>query len=62
VSEYSEEPSEKDMRMNDVRPLIDETDRRILEVLAMQAPITDNELADRDGIADRMPGAMFGPW
>jgi DNA-binding Lrp family transcriptional regulator len=51
MSEYSEEPSEKDMRMNDVRPPIDETDRRILEVLAVEARIPNNALADRVGIA-----------
>jgi DNA-binding Lrp family transcriptional regulator len=39
------------MRMNDVRPLIDETDRRILEVLAVEARIPNNALADRVGIA-----------
>jgi len=37
--------------MNDVRPILDETDRRILEVLAVEARIPNNALADRVGIA-----------
>lgn len=36
---------------NVVRPPLDETDRRILEVLAVEARIPNNALADRVGIA-----------
>jgi len=41
----------EDVRPNDVQPLLDETDRRILEVLAVQARIPNNALAERIGIA-----------
>lgn len=39
------------MAPNDVRPQLDETDRRILQVLAVEARIPNNALADRVGIA-----------
>lgn len=51
MSKYSQKETENDMRPNDVRPHIDETDRRILEVLAVEARIPNNALADRVGIA-----------
>src|SRR5665647_863229 len=51
MSKYSEGADEEGTRPNDVRPLIDETDRRILEVLAVEARIPNNALADRVGIA-----------
>jgi len=51
MSEYSEDAPDERVRPNDVRPLIDETDRRILEVLAVEARIPNNALAERVGIA-----------
>jgi len=51
MSEYSEDAPGESVRPNDVRPLIDETDRRILEVLAVEARIPNNALAERVGIA-----------
>ena len=39
------------MAPNDVRSQLDETDRRILQVLAVEARIPNNALADRVGIA-----------
>jgi DNA-binding Lrp family transcriptional regulator len=51
MSEYSEDAPDERARPNDVRPLIDETDRRILEVLAVEARIANNALAERVGIA-----------
>lgn len=51
MSKYSDDSIPEDLRSNDVRPLVDETDRRILEVLAMEARIPNNALAERVGIA-----------
>ena len=51
MSKHSEGASEEVTRPNDVRPLIDDTDRRILKVLAVEARIPNNALADRVGIA-----------
>jgi len=51
MSEYSEDAPGESVRPNDVRPIIDETDRRILEVLAVEARIPNNALAERVGIA-----------
>ena len=51
MSKYSDGANEEGAQPNDVRPLIDETDRRILEVLAVEARIPNNALADRVGIA-----------
>jgi DNA-binding Lrp family transcriptional regulator len=51
MNRYSERAPHEDTRPNDVRPLIDEVDRRILEVLAVQARIPNNALAERIGIA-----------
>lgn len=51
MSKYSEGAKEEAPRPNDIRPLIDETDRRILKVLAVEARIPNNALADRVGIA-----------
>jgi DNA-binding Lrp family transcriptional regulator len=51
MSKYSEDATDGYLQSNDVRPLIDETDRRILEVLAVEARIPNNALADRVGIA-----------
>src|SRR5450631_3583287 len=51
MSQYSEDVPGESARPNDVRPLVDETDRRILEVLAVEARIPNNALAERIGIA-----------
>jgi len=51
VSKYSEDAAGEDPQPNDLRPLIDETDRRILKVLAVDARIPNNALAERVGIA-----------
>ena len=51
MSKYSQDANEEGARPNDVRPLLDETDRRILQVLAVEARIPNNALADRVGIA-----------
>ncbi|HEY5248850.1 MAG TPA: Lrp/AsnC family transcriptional regulator [Dermatophilaceae bacterium] len=51
MSKYSGEAGDKDRRPNDVRPLVDETDRHILQVLAVEARLPNNALADRVGIA-----------
>jgi len=51
VSKYSEDAPGEDPQPNDLRPLIDETDRRILKVLAVDARIPNNALAERVGIA-----------
>ena len=51
MSNNSQDPNEEDARPNDVRPLIDETDRRILKILAVEARIPNNALAQRVGIA-----------
>lgn len=51
MNKYSEHAPQQDTQPNDVRPLVDETDRRILEVLAVQARIPNNALADKIGIA-----------
>lgn len=51
MSKYSERADGEGARPNDVRSHIDETDRRILENLAVQARIPNNALADRVGIA-----------
>jgi DNA-binding Lrp family transcriptional regulator len=51
VSKYSEVAGDEAQRPNDVRPLVDETDRRILQVLAVEARLPNNALAERVGIA-----------
>lgn len=51
MSESSEVGTDENARMNDARPVIDETDRHILEVLAVEARIPNNALAERVGIA-----------
>ena len=51
MSKYSEGAREEGSLPNDVRPLLDEMDRRILKVLAVEARIPNNALADRVGIA-----------
>jgi len=51
MSKYSEGANLDGARPNDVRPPFDETDRRILEILAVEARIPNNALADRVGIA-----------
>ena len=51
MSIYSERAAEEGAHPNDLRPLIDATDRQILEVLAVEARIPNNALADRVGIA-----------
>ena len=51
MSKYSEAAGGTDNRPNDVRPPIDETDRRILKILAVEARLPNNALAERVGIA-----------
>ena len=51
MSEYSRAEPPAGVAPNDVRPLVDETDRRILEVLAVEARVPNNALAERVGIA-----------
>jgi DNA-binding Lrp family transcriptional regulator len=51
MSKYSAGETEEGTRPNDVRPLIDEMDRAILKVLAVEGRIPNNALADRVGIA-----------
>lgn len=51
MSKYSGRAIDDGSGPHDVRPLIDETDRRILEVLAAEARIPNNALAERVGIA-----------
>jgi len=51
MSKYSEDAPEEAKRPQDVRPFIDDTDRRLLEVLAVEARIPNNALAERVGIA-----------
>lgn len=51
MSEYSESSPSRDGRMKDVRPSVDEVDRRILEILAVKARIPNNALADQVGIS-----------
>jgi hypothetical protein len=55
VSKYSEVAGDKAERPNDVRPLVDETDRRTLQVLAVEARLPNNALAERVGIAPSTP-------
>lgn len=51
MSKYSGSLGDDDIRPNDIRLPIDETDRRILKVLAVEARIPNNALAERIGIA-----------
>jgi DNA-binding Lrp family transcriptional regulator len=51
MSKYSDGATEEGIGPNDVRPPIDETDARILKVLAVEARIPNNALAERIGIA-----------
>jgi len=51
MGKYSEGPGGEDAQPNDVRFAVDETDRRLLEVLATEARIPNNALAERIGIA-----------
>jgi DNA-binding Lrp family transcriptional regulator len=51
VSRYSDGADPEGTRPNVVRPPIDETDRRILEILAVEARVPNNALAERVGIA-----------
>jgi DNA-binding Lrp family transcriptional regulator len=51
VRKYSEGVSHEGTRPNDVRPLLDDADRRILKVLAVEGRIPNNALAERVGIA-----------
>ncbi len=51
MSKYSEDASDGNPQPNNVRPPIDDTDRRILDVLAVEARIPNNALAERVGIA-----------
>ena len=51
MSRSSDDAGDRDQHPNDVRALLDETDRRILDVLAVEARIPNNALAQRVGIA-----------
>jgi DNA-binding Lrp family transcriptional regulator len=51
MSKYSGAGSAEGLEPNDLRSLIDETDHRILKVLAVEARIPNNALAERVGIA-----------
>jgi DNA-binding Lrp family transcriptional regulator len=51
MGKYSEDAPDENAQPNDVRSLVDETDHRILEVLAVEARIPNNALAERVGIA-----------
>jgi DNA-binding Lrp family transcriptional regulator len=51
MTKYSEDVVSDETQSNDVRAHLDETDRRILEVLAVQARIPNNALAEKIGIA-----------
>ncbi|MDQ1482482.1 MAG: hypothetical protein QOF35_558 [Actinomycetota bacterium] len=51
MSKKSDLGSSEGLQPNDLRSLIDETDHRILEVLAVEARIPNNALAERVGIA-----------
>lgn len=51
VSNDSDSAHEGGPRPNDVRPLLDEMDLHILKVLAVEARIPNNALAERVGIA-----------
>lgn len=51
MSKYSEDASDGNPQPNDVRTPIDDTDRRILDVLAVEGRIPNNALAERVGIA-----------
>jgi DNA-binding Lrp family transcriptional regulator len=51
MGKYSEAPGGEDIPPNNVRLAVDETDRRLLEVLALEGRIPNNALAERIGIA-----------
>jgi DNA-binding Lrp family transcriptional regulator len=51
VRKYSDDGADRDHQPNDVRAPVDETDRRILDVLALEGRIPNNALAERVGIA-----------
>ena len=51
MRKYSESSGDEDIQPNDVRLAVDDTDRRLLEVLAVEARIPNNALAERIGIA-----------
>jgi DNA-binding Lrp family transcriptional regulator len=51
MRKYSESSGDEDIQSNDVRLAVDDTDRRLLEVLAVEARIPNNALAERIGIA-----------
>jgi DNA-binding Lrp family transcriptional regulator len=51
MGKYSGSPCDEDIQPNDVRLAVDETDRRLLEVLAVEGRIPNNALAERIGIA-----------
>jgi DNA-binding Lrp family transcriptional regulator len=51
MSEYSKDAPSGALQPNDVRAPIDETDRKILGILAVEARIPNNALAERVGIA-----------
>ena len=51
MGKYSGSAGDEDIQPNDVRLAVDETDRRLLEVLAVEGRIPNNALAERIGIA-----------
>jgi len=51
MSKYSNDASQLPAQPNDIRSPVDEIDRHILEILAVEARIPNNALADRVGIA-----------
>jgi DNA-binding Lrp family transcriptional regulator len=51
MGKYSESSGDEDIQPNDVRLAVDDTDRRLLEVLAVEGRIPNNALAERIGIA-----------
>src|SRR5664279_6472074 len=51
MGKYSESPGDEDSRPNNVRFAVDETNRRILKILAVEGRIPNNALAERIGIA-----------
>jgi len=51
MGKYSGNPGHSSTRPNNVRLTVDETDRQLLEVLAVEGRIPNNALAERVGIA-----------
>jgi DNA-binding Lrp family transcriptional regulator len=51
MSKYSGSPGDEDVQPNHVQLAVDETDRRLLEILAVEGRIPNNALAERICIA-----------